>query len=321
MASGPTQLLHGLRLRGDVAVPGAASVANGAVDFEVRLDAPARPEQSAPAGELVAALDGPGARYAAALRGEALTVRFFATGEFEVDLARGAIVARPAPGRGEAMVPVLLAGNVLAIVLGLRGAAVLHASAVELNGAAIAFAGPTGAGKSTVAALMCAAGGAIIGDDAARVEEREGAPLVHHGPRELRLRPQAAAIAAHVGGATGTTADGRVAVEARPATGAATRLGAIVFPSWPRGAREPSVARLPARQAVDSLLCCPRVTGWRALGPVRAHFVACAGIAQAVPAFRAELPQGRLHDPGLPDALRDALAAAGALEPQGGQPR
>ena len=319
MASGPTQLLHGLRLRGDLAVAGAASVANGVVDFEVHLDPSARPEQSAPPGELVAALEEPGARYAAALQGEALTVRFFATGEFVVDLARGEIVARPAPGRGEAMAPVLLAGNVLAIVLGLRGAAVLHASAVELNGAAIAFAGPTGAGKSTAAALLCAAGGAIVSDDAARLGEGEGAPLVHHGPHELRLRPQAGPIADRVGGATGATADGRIAVGARPARGAATRLGAIAFPSWPRAAREPSVARLSPRRALESLLRCPRVTGWRAQEPVRAHFVACAGIAQAVPAFSVELPQGRLQDPGLPDALRGALETAGALEPQAGR--
>ncbi len=320
MVSAPTQLLHGVRLRGDVAVPGAAMAADGKVDFEVHLDAPFRPANAAPPGDLVAALETADARYAAALRGDELTVRFFATGEFEVDLARGTIVARPAPGRGEAMVPVLLAGNLLAIVLGLRGAAVLHASAVELNGAAIAFAGPTGAGKSTTAALLCAAGGAIVSDDAARMEERDGAPLIHHGPHELRLRPQASMIADQVGGATGATADGRLAVEARPATGELTRLGAIVFPSWSRGARQTSVARLSPRRALELLLRCPRVTGWRVTDPVRAHFVACAGIAEAVPSFSAELPQRRLQDPGLPGALRDALAVAGALEPQGAQP-
>jgi hypothetical protein len=313
MVAAPTQLVHGLRLRGDVAVPGAANISDRAADFDVSLDAPARPAQSAPPGELVAALEGPGAGYAAALRGEALTVRFFAAGEFEVDLARGAIVARPAPGRGESMLPVLLAGNLLAIVLGLRGAAVLHASAVELDGTAVAFAGPSGAGKSTAAALLCAAGGAIVGDDAARLEEREGAAVVHHGPHELRLRPQAAGLADRVGGATRTTADGRVAIEARPATGASTRLGAVVFPRWLPGAREPSVARLRPRQALESLLRSPRVTGWRDVGPVRAHFTACARLVEVVPAFSAELPRGGVQDPDLPDALRDALAAAGAL--------
>jgi hypothetical protein len=313
MVDGRTQLVHGLRLRGDVAVSGAAIVGDGPVDFDVRLDAPAEPQRSAPAGDLVAALEGPGAGYAAARRGEALTARFFTTGEFDVDLAQGTIVARPAPGRGQAMVPVLLAGNLLAIVLGLRGAAVLHASAVELEGTGIAFAGPSGAGKSTTAALLCAAGGAIVGDDAARVEEREGMPLVHHGPHELRLRPQAAVLADRVRGATRTTADGRIAVGPRAAAGAASPLGAIVFPRWPRGARRPSVAPLRPRQALESLLRCPRVTGWRAVEPVRAYFAACARIVEVVPAFTAELPQTRLRDPALPDALRDALAAAGAV--------
>jgi hypothetical protein len=63
------------------------------------------------------------------------------------------------------------------------------------------------------------------------------------------------------------------------------------------------------------------VTGWRALAPVRVHFDACARIVDVVPAFSAELPQGRLQDPGLPDALRDALAGAGALEPLAVSPR
>jgi hypothetical protein len=63
------------------------------------------------------------------------------------------------------------------------------------------------------------------------------------------------------------------------------------------------------------------VTGWRAPGPVRAHFAACARIVEVIPAFSAELPKGRLQDPGLPDALRDALAAAGALGAPGGQRR
>ncbi len=114
MVTGPAQLLHGLRLSGDVTVPGAAN-AEGPADFEVRLSPPEAVPDVPPDGEGVAALPGPGAGYAAALRDETLTVRFFETAEFEVDLAGGTIAARPAPGRGEAMVPVLLAGNVLAL--------------------------------------------------------------------------------------------------------------------------------------------------------------------------------------------------------------
>ena len=314
MAPGPTQLLHGLSLSGDVAVPGAAP-ADGPADFEVRLSPPEPVPEAPPEGEVVATLPGPGAGYAAAQRAETLTVRFFETAEFEVDLAGGTIAARPAPGRGEAMVPVLLAGNVLALVLGLRGACVLHASAVELGGSCVAFAGASGAGKSTAAALLCAAGGSLVSDDAARVEADGVGFSVHRGPGELRLRPQAEVLAERVGGATWTTGDERVAVEPRAATEDTTPLGAIVFPRWPRGDSEAAVSRLRPREALEALLRCPRVIGWQAEGPIRAHFRTSSQIAETVPAFSLELPRGHLDDPTLPDSLRDALADAGALEP------
>jgi len=316
MVTPPTQLLHGLRLNGDVVVPMAPVVAGESVDFDVRLGAPAWLERQAPDGEPVASLAGPGAGYAAAVRDEALTVRFFDTAEFEVDLAGRTIAARPAPGRGEAMVPVLLAGNVLALVLGLRGACVLHASAVELGGSAVAFAGGSGAGKSTAAALLCAAGGTLVSDDAARVEAREGASAVHQGPSELRLRPQARALAERVGGVTRMTADDRIGVEARPPSGATTPLGAVVFPRWPRAGTQVGVAPLRRREALEALLRCPRVIGWQAREPIRAHFESCAQIVETVQAFHLDLPQGRLDDPDLPEAVSASLAAAGALEPQ-----
>jgi len=229
-----------------------------------------------------------------------------------VNLADGAIVARPIPGRGEAMVPVLLSGHVLAVVLGLRGAAVLHASALELDGTAVAFCGPSGAGKSTAAALLCGAGARLVTDDAARVEEREGAVLVHRGPAELRLRPQAGGLAQAVEGTMRTTADGRVGVACPPAEQDTTPLGAVVFPRWPPETRSPRVTPLRAREAMHSFLRCPRIGGWRTLGPVRTHLDVCARIAEGVPAFAAELPKAGLSDDDFPRLLREAIAEAGA---------
>jgi hypothetical protein len=311
----PVQLVHGLTLRGDIPVPAAGRPDDAAVDFDVRLEGPTTLSSSAPAGQVVAALDRPGAGYAATLRGDLVTVRFYETAEFEVDMRGGTIVARPAPGGGEAMIPVLLAGNVLAIVLGLRGSFVLHASAVELGGAAIAFAGPSGAGKSTVAALLCAAGGAIVGDDTAHVEMRDGVRVVHHGPHELRLRPQAAALADGVSGDVSETADGRLAVDCRAAGGVTTRLGAIALPRRPADAGGLTARRLGPRQSLEALLRCPRVTGWQTPAPLRLHFDACARIAEELPVFGVDLPTASLGDPGLPGALREALADAGALGP------
>jgi hypothetical protein len=306
------QLVHGLRLGRGVLVPGAATATNGTLDFETRLADPAGPAHADPPGEIVAALEWPAGSYAASLHGQSLTIRFAGSGEFEVDLARGEIVARPDPGR-EPMVPVFLAGHVLATVLGLRGAPVMHASAVELDGVAVAFAGGSGAGKSTAAALLCAAGGALVGDDTARIEERGGALLIHHGPSELRLRPHVAALAEGMGAATRATPDGRIAVSARPAAGVTTPLGAVAFPKWSDAAGAPAVARLRPRDAVQALLRCARVGGWRAEDPVRTHLRACARIASSVPAFEVGLSKASLLDDDVPAALRGALASVGAF--------
>jgi hypothetical protein len=314
MAAGPTQLLHGVRLSGDVSVPGAVSGSGGAAEFEVRLHSAEDVDPSPPDGEPVAALDWPAAGYAAALRGDLLTIRFYETAEFRVDLAGGTIDATPAPGRGETLVPVLLAGGVLAIALGLRGAIFLHAAAVELDGDAIAVAGPSAAGKSTVAALLCAAGATLICDDASRAATSDDGILIHRGPGELRLRPQAAGLADRLGGATRTTTDGRLAVEAETTSAATSRLQAVVFPRWSDDLREPSVSRLRPRAALEALLRCPRVIGWRAVEPVRSHFALCTRIAETVPAFELELPRGRLEDPGFPDAVAAALRGADVLD-------
>jgi hypothetical protein len=310
MAGSSTQLLHGLRLGGEVAIVGAR-VTDGAADFEVRLEGPMPPEDSVPEGALVAALDGPGGGYAAALRDDRLTVRFFGAGDFDVDLAAGSILARPAPGRGEAMVPVLLSGNVLSLVLGLGGAAVLHASAVEIDHSAIAFAGPSGAGKSTAAALLCAAGARLVTDDAARVEEQDGLLMVHRGPSELRLRPQVEELAESAGQVTRTTADGRIGVECPAVEDDTMPLAGVVFPRWPRQARSPEVRRLRPREAIHAFLRCPRVTGWRTIEPIRDHLDASARMAERVPAFTADLPQCRLSAADFAGGLREALTRAG----------
>jgi hypothetical protein len=58
-----------------------------------------------------------------------------------------------------------LAGPILAFVMRLRGAACLHASAVEVDGRAIAIAGAAGAGKSTLAAALVGRGATLLAED------------------------------------------------------------------------------------------------------------------------------------------------------------
>jgi hypothetical protein len=55
-------------------------------------------------------------------------------------------------------------------ILALQGETVLHASAVSLGGKVIAFTGASGAGKTTTARALSAAGGAIVSEDLLWVE-------------------------------------------------------------------------------------------------------------------------------------------------------
>jgi hypothetical protein len=93
---------------------------------------------------------------------------------------------------GFADVESLLAGAVMSALLRLRGHTGLHASVVTRGQHTIAIAGPSGAGKSTTAAALVALGYAVVADDVALIEERDGAVhVVSAGPR-LRLWPSGA---------------------------------------------------------------------------------------------------------------------------------
>lgn len=83
-------------------------------------------------------------------------------------------------------------GNVLGFLLRLRGAFCLHASAVVYNGRALLFAGPPGAGKSTLAAALVHRGAALLADDLVALRPAAGALLAWPGFPQLNLWPAAA---------------------------------------------------------------------------------------------------------------------------------
>lgn len=87
-----------------------------------------------------------------------------------------------------------LLGPVLGFLLRLRGVTCLHASAVALGGAAVAFVGAEGAGKSTTAAALARRGHAAISDDIVALDEREGSFFVYPAYPYLSLWPDSVGI-------------------------------------------------------------------------------------------------------------------------------
>jgi hypothetical protein len=89
-----------------------------------------------------------------------------------------------------------LLGPVMGFVLLLRGLVCLHASAIVVDGAAIALVGPAGAGKSTTAAAFSTRGFSVLAEDVVTLDDREksaGHFLVRPAYPCIRLWPASAA--------------------------------------------------------------------------------------------------------------------------------
>lgn len=84
---------------------------------------------------------------------------------------------------------IYLLGPVLGFVLRLRGITCLHASAIAVDGVAIALAGAGGAGKSTAAAQFAAMGYPILSDDVVTLKESDSGFCVPPSFARLRLWP------------------------------------------------------------------------------------------------------------------------------------
>lgn len=114
-------------------------------------------------------------------------------GEF-LALNGNEIIVDPSPGVAEQLIRLPLLGMVLGAVLQQRRFLALHASAVAVNGDAVAFLGRKGRGKSTIAAALYTRGHNLVADDLVAVDfDRLDSPIVLPGFPQLKLMPEAAA--------------------------------------------------------------------------------------------------------------------------------
>jgi len=151
-------------------------------------------------------------------------------------------------------VAIFLTGTGIGILLHQRRAVVLHASAVRVGDHAVLFCGPSGEGKSTLAAALGEAGHDLVADDFCRIELREGAvPLVHPDGRQMRLWEDATEGLGIAGrrGAPVRAAIRKFYVAPRAVTGRPLPIGAIYAL---REARAPFAPGLHVPNLVDAAL-------------------------------------------------------------------
>jgi hypothetical protein len=87
-----------------------------------------------------------------------------------------------------------LFGPVMGWVLRLRGGVPLHASAVAMGGRAVAFLGPAGAGKSTLAAALVLDGAELVSDDLVPTLDGDGRIRIAPAYPCVRLWPESVAM-------------------------------------------------------------------------------------------------------------------------------
>jgi HPr serine kinase-like protein len=105
-------------------------------------------------------------------------------------LVRGGaeVVIDPAGAASEDSLRLFLLGSVMGALLQQRGVLPLHASAVDVDGGCVAFLGPSGTGKSTVAAALVNEGYRLVADDICAVTSVPGAaPVVHPGYPQIKI--------------------------------------------------------------------------------------------------------------------------------------
>lgn len=85
---------------------------------------------------------------------------------------------------------IYLLGPILGFVLRLRGVTCLHASAIAVDGRAIALLGPAGAGKSSTAAAFARLGYPVLTDDVAAIVDHGDNFEVQPAYPRLRLWPE-----------------------------------------------------------------------------------------------------------------------------------
>ncbi len=100
-------------------------------------------------------------------------LRFNKLADFEINKAGSEIICKPRLGTPEDTIQHLLLDQVMPLVINVKGGEALHASAVLMPQGVVAFAGPAGSGKSTIAASLLKMDYSFFSDDCLTLQKHE----------------------------------------------------------------------------------------------------------------------------------------------------
>jgi hypothetical protein len=229
------------------------------------------------------------------------------------------------PGARDGDAAIYLVGSAFGALLHQRGLTVLHASAVDVGGAAVAFCGAAGAGKSTLAAALGQRGFPLLVDDVCAVaRDAAGHPLVRPDGRQLKLWSDAVGSLA-----LGARAHTRVRslldkfyVLPRIAGGTDAMALRALYVLWPgEGIDAPRLEPLDPIDALAAIRANAYPPGlMEAVGPGPSYFADCVAIAKSVKIFKLSRPWGYDRLGTIVDHLVDHWRRAGLSAGAGGDP-
>jgi hypothetical protein len=252
--------------------------------------------------------------------GERFVGRFYGLADFEIDAALARVVCHPVIAGPSQDVPIVMAGAVASFLAAMRGRFILHASAIDLGGRAVAFAGERGQGKTTMATLFCVAGFPLVTDDVLPldIDEAPGHPAVygHRSGFELRLRTTAATLIDRFPASIErrVTSDDRRAIRPVMSGRPSMPVAAIILPRPDRESSSPRARRLGVAEAGLALHRCTRTEGWRDPGILRRNFSQVSQLVETVPVYAVDVPWGPPFDDDLAARVLGACGIDAGLE-------
>lgn len=204
-----------------------------------------------------------------------------------------------------------LLGAAIGVLLHQRGRLVLHASAMEVDGGAVAFLGPKWWGKSTMAAILHARGYKLITDDVLAVDLAAPTPLVLPGVPQMKLWPDTLEL---VGKGRSNLPRLHADLEKRDYRIAArfTREATPLRAVYVLGPAEaPSVEAMDSRAALSELIghwYCARFSyeTLKSLG-IESHFLGSADLVSRVPFYHLGRPRKLTAMPQVATAVERSL--------------
>lgn len=179
--------LYGFEVKSDLPLLRLNSAAGTRGELRIEVAAePLLPPAREPTGSLVT--DG-GYRWFASyeLDDGSCLLQMPPTGSFLLEPAAGRIVVDPTDEDAE-LREHRIASSAICTLLSLRGDLVLHAAAVDVQGRAVVFCGPSLRGKSTLARALGEAGHRLLGEDGIAIELDGREPMAFPGARGVRVR-------------------------------------------------------------------------------------------------------------------------------------